>query len=138
MRTSVALPDELGERVRQLAADEGISQSEWLRRTIERACSPGPTTGQATLETEPSQTSTAALSALEERATIAEANHAGALAEIAVLKAEAAKDAEHIASLQKTIATVAAGGRSLPAPGQAGIFTRIKVWALGTPPAPAQ
>ena len=136
MRTSVALPDDVGDRMRAVAEAAGVSQSEWLRRAIERALEPAPTNPTPNTETEPSQTTIAALSALEEQLSILEAKHADALAQIAVMKAEAAKDQRHIESLQKTIATVAAARPALPAPGQPGALTRLKWWALGTPPEP--
>ena len=41
VRTTVNISDERGEQVRALAEAEGVSQSEWLRRAIDAACTPG-------------------------------------------------------------------------------------------------
>ena len=42
MRTSVNLPDEVIERVRVRADEEGISLAEWMRRAIITATTPRP------------------------------------------------------------------------------------------------
>ena len=61
VRTTVNISDERGEQVRALAEAEGVSQSEWLRRAIDAACTPG-----ASPDTSASEAVQAALKARDE------------------------------------------------------------------------
>lgn len=109
MRTTVILPDDLGERFKAQAAAAGISQSDWIRDAIEAALISSDRSEH--IPSYPLETDTAALREANERATRAEADLAAANTRIAVLEAEAKKDAEHIDSLQRAIATVATAPR---------------------------
>ena len=109
MRTTVILPDSLGERFKACAAAAGISQSDWIRDAIEAACISSDHSEH--IPSYPPETDTEALREAITRADKAEAGLAAAQVRIAVLEAEAKKDGEHIDSLQRAIATVATAPR---------------------------
>ena len=109
MRTTVILPDDLGERFKARAAAAGITQSDWIRDAIEAALISSDRSEH--IPSYAPETDTAALREANDRATRAEADLAAAQVRIAVLEAEAKKDAEHIDSLQRAIATVATAPR---------------------------
>jgi hypothetical protein len=109
MRTTVILSDDLGERFKAQAAAAGISQSDWIRDAIEAALISSDRSEH--IPPYPPETDTDALREAITRADKAEADLAAAHTRIAVLEAEAVKDAEHIRSLQSAIATVATAPR---------------------------
>ena len=124
-RFSIVLPDETIATIRERADAAGISQTEWTRRAVLEACTPGapsdtpPDTGArvadltaaiAAAEAEADQARAEAVTA-QETAETATADRDALAIRVQVLEAEAKKDAEHIRSLQSAIATVAAGAR---------------------------
>ncbi len=147
-RFSIVLPDETIATIRERADAAGISQTEWTRRAVLEACTPGapsdapPDTGArvadltariAVVEAEADQAREEAEAARLELETAAADRDALAV-RVQVLEAEAKKDGEHIKSLQSAIATVAAGAR--PAldtiadqdQGRPGILDRARAW----------
>ena len=123
MRFSIVVPDEVIATVRERAKEAGISQTEWARRLVLAGCD-----GRAPPGTPPDASEVRRLEALETAAADrdrlaalvrdleagrdrAREDLAAERVRVAVLEAEAKKDAEHIRSLQSAIATVAAGAR---------------------------
>lgn len=73
MRTTVLLPDERGETIKALAEAAGISQSEWLRRTIDAACIPGASPAHTSTCPDDTTANTSAYIDAEDRARMEEA-----------------------------------------------------------------
>lgn len=89
MRTTVVLPDDLGEQFKAKAAAAGISQSDLIRDAIKAVCIPSPHPEH--IPSHPSETDTEALRTANDRATRAEA-------ECDRLKAEATRAREDLAA----------------------------------------
>jgi len=81
MRFSIVLPDEAGAALRELAEGSGLSQSEFTRRAVLAACSPGPHP--------PAPLDDAERTRLEEAIRIAAADRDQAREALARLEAEA-------------------------------------------------
>lgn len=126
VKFSVNVPDTVAEAAKEAAAAEGVTPAEWTRRALLAALHPE-------VNAAPDETLNATRTDLErtradlertqaERDQIA-AKLTAAETQIAVLTAEAQKDAGHIESLQSTIATIAAA-RPPALPETAGIGRR--------------
>lgn len=136
MRTTVILPDSLGERFKACAAAAGISQSDWIRDAIEAACISSDHSEH--IPSYPPETDTEALREAITRADKAEAGLAAAHTRIAVLEAVTVEKDARIKDLQTTIGSLTSGARlTLPGPADAdqgetatrpGILDGIRAW----------
>lgn len=128
MKFSIYLDDAAVSEIEAAAKEIGIGRAEWIRRACMNALHPETPTGTPPDTPEHLAQITADCDQARE-------DLAAAVVRIAVLEAEAKKDAEHIRSLQSAIATVATPTPPLlpetAGPGRRWVGARFVSWVTG-------